>query len=358
MPAFHDLVVSRLDPLTADAAAITLTVPDELREAYSFKPGQHLTFRHYVDGVEARRSFSICTTPASGRLQVALKYLPKGVFSQFVRDQLKPGDTLSVMTPVGRFSPRSGLGEHEAEPGANRSYGAVVAGSGITPVMSILTSLLETEPTCTFVLLYGNQSAGSVMFAEEIADLKDRFLARLHVIHVLSREQHDAPLLSGRIDQAKLDMFLTLQPPETVDEWFLCGPAGLVQQASAALIGRGAEKQQVHTELYYTGVAAPVARTPSTGPFRSKVTVRLDGRTTTFDMPETGSILDAVLSVRPDAPFACRGGVCGTCRVRLLEGEVEMVQNFALDQQDLDAGFRLACQSVPLSTRVCVDFDT
>jgi ring-1,2-phenylacetyl-CoA epoxidase subunit PaaE len=373
VPAFHDLVVTDLHPLTIDATAITLAVPEELREAYRFTPGQHLTFRYQVDEAEVRRSFSICTTPYSGRLRVGVRLLPDGVFSKFVHNELKVGDTLSVMTPVGRFGPLAGTGRQPppeqppvgigSQPGrpppesAGPTYVAVVAGSGITPVMSIMTTILETEPAANFVLLYGNRSAATVMFAEEIADLKDRFLARLQVLHVFSREVHDSPLLSGRIDDAKLEILLRLQPAQSVAEWFVCGPAGLVSQTAAALARHGVPRRQLHTELFYTGDVPALPRNPGSAQLRSQVTVRLEGRTTMFEMPASGSLLDAVLLHRPDAPFSCKGGVCGTCRVRVIEGELEMVRNFALDQQDVDAQFRLACQSVPRTAKVSVDFD-
>jgi ring-1,2-phenylacetyl-CoA epoxidase subunit PaaE len=348
---FHDLVVCGIEQLTGDAYVISLEVPDTLRPAYTFRAGQHLTFRLFRQGAEVRRSFSICTTPASGRLEVAVRLLPTGIFSRFVEEELKVGDTLSVMTPAGRFGVRPALGN------ARRRYGAVVAGSGITPVMSIITTILETEPDSEVLLIYGNRTAASVMFAEEIADLKDRFVCRLQVFHVFSREVQDAPLLSGRIDGDKLDQLLQLPNADRVDEWLLCGPAGLVEQTLVSLLSRGVERRQIHTELFYTGPVAPVQRSPDSARLRSQVTARLFGRTTTFAMPESGSILDAVLQERPDAPFACKGGVCGTCRVRVTAGEVEMVRNFVLDQHDLDQNFSLACQSVPRSATVAIDFD-
>jgi ring-1,2-phenylacetyl-CoA epoxidase subunit PaaE len=196
------------------------------------------------------------------------------------------------------------------------------------------------------------------MFTEEIADLKDRYADRFQVFHVLSQEEHESPLLSGRIDEVKLKILLELNPPELVDDWFLCGPSGLVEQVRTTLADNGVSKRQIHRELFHTGNAPPMQRSPESASLTSEVSARLDGRTTTFAMPASGSLLDAVLAHRPDAPFACKGGVCGTCRVRLVEGEVEMARNFALDPQDLEAGFRLACQSIPVSRRVVVDFDS
>jgi ring-1,2-phenylacetyl-CoA epoxidase subunit PaaE len=360
MAVFHDLVVRRLDPVTADSVALTLTVPEELREAYAFLPGQHLTFRHTAaDGAELRRTFSIFTTPSSGCLRVAIKYLPGGVFSGFVRDQVHPGSVLSVMTPVGRFVPRALREGGAAEPGPH-CYVAVCAGSGITPVLSIMATLLETEPDCEVVLIYGNRRASTVMFAEEIGDLKDRFLSRLVVYHVLSREPHEAPLLSGRIDAAKLADLLALHDPARVTEWFLCGPSALVQLTAAFLGEAGISRRRIHTEIFFVGPEVPTRPAPDGGDHPGEgpmITARLDGRTSEYRLAPDEAVLDGLLRVRSDAPYACRGGVCGTCRMRLVEGEVAMRQNYALDPADLEAGFRLACQSVPSTPRLIVDFD-
>ena len=275
MPIFHDLRVSALEPLTDDAVKITLEVPDPLREEYRFVPGQHLTFGHEGETGLIRRTFSICSTPASGELSVAVKVLPAGVFSGFVAHRLRVGDRLPVMTPAGRFSSRPRPGE------GPRTVVAIVAGSGITPVMSIMTTLLETEPETRFVLCYGNRRATSVMFAEEIADLKDRFLNRLEVFHMISSETHAAPLLSGRIDAERLRLLLQLHPPHEVDEWFVCGPLGLIEVARATLIDHGVSGYDIHREVFFTG--RPPSR-PTGGDVRATegtVTFRLDGRTST-----------------------------------------------------------------------------
>jgi len=351
VPVFHDLTVARLDRLTEDAISITLAVPDQLREAYRFRPGQHLTFRHPTPDGEIRRTFSIWTTPESGVLAVAVKLLPTGVFSTHVRDGLTVGDRVSVMTPAGRFGPRP------VDDDAPRTYAAVVAGSGITPILSIFGAVLGEQPGATCVLLYGNRTSASVMFAEEIADLKDRYLARLQVLHVLSQENQGSELLSGRIDATKLGALLHLHPPATVHEWFLCGPGGLVDLAHSTLTAAGMDRRQIHRELFWTGSSAAVPTAPAPMPGPHLVRARLDGRTTSFAMPSNGSLLDALLAHRPEAPYACRGGVCGTCRMRVIEGEVAMTQNYSLDPADLEAGFRLACQAVPSSGALTVDFD-
>jgi ring-1,2-phenylacetyl-CoA epoxidase subunit PaaE len=373
MATFHDLTVADVDQLTEDALRLTLCVPPELRDAYAFRPGQHLTFRHQVgDGPddpapteirseEIRRTFSICSTPSSGQLQVGVKLLPGGVFSSYVHESVRPGSVLSVMTPVGRFVPRVFReGAEPQSPGAHR-YVAVCAGSGITPVMSIMGSLLESDPDADFVLIFGNRRAGTVMFAEEIADLKDRFLTRLVVYHVLSGEPHESPLLSGRIDAAKLKWFLGLHDPAGVEEWFLCGPTGLVTLTTDVLREAGVGRRQMHSELFWVG-AEPPRPAPSEAGARvvdpvATVRARLEGRTVEFEVGRGESVLDALLRTRRDAPYSCRGGVCGTCRMRLLSGEVSMRRNYALEVTDLDAGFRLACQSEPVSPELDVDFD-
>ena len=323
---FHTLRVTEVERLTPDAVAVSFAVPDGLREAYAFDPGQHLTLRTTIDGQEVRRSYSICVPPGRG-LRVAVKRLEGGVFSAFAHGGLAVGAELDVMTPAGRFGVRP-------DPARSAHYAAVVAGSGITPVMSVLAAVLREEPGSRFTLVYGNRDSSSVMFADDIADLKDRYPARLQVVHVLSREPQDAELLHGRIDAVRLGRLLdAVVPPETVDEWLLCGPFAMVEEARRVLTERGVAASRVHRELFHVDGEAPrVARRRAAGTDAgTTVTVRLDGRSSTFPMPDEGSVLDATLAVRADAPFACRGGVCGTCRARLVEGTVEMARNFALE---------------------------
>jgi ring-1,2-phenylacetyl-CoA epoxidase subunit PaaE len=353
--AFAPLRVAEVEHLTADAVALTFEVPPELREQYAFAPGQHLTLRATIDGQELRRSYSICSPPSSGKLRIAVKRLEGGVFSGHALSHVEVGDVLEVMRPAGRFGVR-------LDPTHTKHYAAVVAGSGITPVLSILAAVLETEPASRFTLVYGNRDAGSVMFLEELADLKDRWPDRLQLVHVLSREARDAELLSGRIDDAKLDRLLdTLVPPDAVDEWLLCGPFELVEQVRERLLARGVGPRQVHLELFHVeGEPVPIRpRSPggAADADSAEVTVRLDGRTSTFRMPPEGSVLDATLTVRTDAPYACKGGVCGTCRAKLVDGKVEMARHYALDDDELDEGFVLACQSVPVTPKVTLDFD-
>jgi ring-1,2-phenylacetyl-CoA epoxidase subunit PaaE len=353
---FHPLQVAAVDRLTEDAVAITFAVPEELREHYAYEPGQHLTVRMDVDGEEVRRNYSICAPATSGRLRIGVKRLPGGAFSGHATSALKPGDVVDVMTPTGRFVAR-------LDPTRSRHYCAIAAGSGITPVFSIVSSVLEVEPESSVTLLYGNRTTASVMFLEELADLKDRFPTRLRVVHVLSREPQEVGLFSGRLDAAKLEHLLdTVVPPATVDDWFLCGPFAMVEAARSVLVARGVDSRHVHTELFHVEGETPRESVPieeQLAEGASTVTVTLDGRSSTLLVPKAGTrILDAMLMVRADAPYACKGGVCGTCRCKLVSGEVAMDRNFALEPDEIENGFVLACQSHPVTDEVVLDFDT
>jgi ring-1,2-phenylacetyl-CoA epoxidase subunit PaaE len=352
---FHPLRVAAVEPLTDDAVAITFAVPDDLRDAYAFDAGQHLTLRTEVGGEEVRRNYSICAPATEGRLRIGVKRLAGGAFSTHATSILRVGDEVEVMTPTGRFTPR-------LEPEQARHYGAIAAGSGITPVISIVATALEIESSSTVTLVYGNRTAGSVMFLEELADLKDRYPDRFRLVHVLSREPQEAELLSGRLDPPRLRRILAaLVPPETVDEWFLCGPFEMVEGAREVLAEAGVGAEHVHTELFHVEGEAPrvsVTAEEVRAAGTSTVRVTLDGRGSTVQVPRTGErILDAVLAVRADAPYACKGGVCGTCRAKVVTGEVTMARNYALDPEETAAGFVLACQSVPVSEDVELDFD-
>ena len=354
---FHRLKVGALERLTDDAVAVTFDVPDELRDEYRFAPGQHLTLRCELAGDDVRRNYSICSPATSGILRIGIKRLPGGVFSTYAFERLRPGDELDVMTPSGRFTV-------PLDPTQAKHYCAIAAGSGITPVLSILTTALEVEPESRATLLYGNRTTRTVMFLDELADLKDRHLGRFQIVHVLSRERQEAELLNGRIDAARLKLLLdAVVPPDSVDEWFLCGPAAMIDEARAALLDRGIDPASVHRELFHVGAVPPPRREEPAGEAAAaegaaEVTVVLDGRSSTFPLaPSAESILDAALSVRGDAPYACKNGMCGTCRAKVTEGDVEMDHNYALEDDELAAGFVLACQSHPRSDRVTVDFD-
>jgi ring-1,2-phenylacetyl-CoA epoxidase subunit PaaE len=358
-PQFHELRVAAVDRLAEDAVAITLAVPEELREAFAFRAGQHLTVRRIEDGQDVRRSYSICSAPveltAHGRLRIGVKRVPGGVFSGYATTDLCPGDRITVLPPLGHFTTGFAAGHHG-------HYAAIAAGSGITPVLSLVATALSTEAESTFTVLYGNRYARSVMFAEELADLKDRYPARLHLVHVLSREPSDAALLSGRLDAARIDGILArLLDPSTVDEWFLCGPYGMVADARQVLAARGVADSRVHAELFHVDDSpVPPKHTdePGSAPAAgATVTIVLDGRTSTFTMGPDERVLDAALRVRPELPYACKGGVCSTCRARLIDGEVRMARNYALQPDELAAGYVLTCQSSPVTPVLTVDYD-
>jgi ring-1,2-phenylacetyl-CoA epoxidase subunit PaaE len=353
---FHRLRVRAVERLTEDAVAISFEVPEDLRDAYAFTAGQHLTLRTVVDGEEVRRTYSICAPAGSGRLRVAVKRLDGGAFSGYANGRLAVGDEVDVMTPTGRFTVRP-------DPRLARHHVAVAAGSGITPVLSIVATVLEQEPRSTVTLVYGNRTTRSVMFLDELADLKDLYPTRLRLLHVLSREPQEAELLTGRIDAAKLrDLTGSLLPVAGVDEWYLCGPFAMVEEARATLLDAGVDRSHVHMELFHVEGEAPRVASQDGAAARdegsSTVTVTLDGRATTLDVPRDGTrILDAALTVRADAPYSCKGGVCGTCRARLVSGEVEMERNYALEPDEIEGGFVLACQSRPVTDEVVLDFD-
>jgi ring-1,2-phenylacetyl-CoA epoxidase subunit PaaE len=352
MARFHALPVAAVDRLTDDSVALTLEVPEELRPEFRHAPGQHLALRRVADGVEVRRTYSICSpAPAPGEpgprtLRVGVRLVEGGAFSTYALKEMQVGDEVEVMTPAGRFT-------LEPAPGL---YAAVVGGSGITPVLSIVSTLLEREPRARFCLVRGDRTAASTMFLEEVADLKDRYPQRFQLVTVLSREEQQAGLPSGRLDRERLTGLLpALLPVEAVAGWFLCGPYGLVQGAERALRDLGVPRARIHEEIFHVD---PVAPTVTTGaPAHSTVTARLDGRGGTWPVQEGESLLETVLRNRPDAPYACKGGVCGTCRAFLVSGEVRMDRNFALEPEETGAGYVLACQSHPVTEAVELDFD-
>ena len=351
---FHPLAVASIEPLTEDSVAITFDVPEELRDDYAFSHGQHLTVRTELAGDDVRRNYSICSPASSGVLRVAVKRLPGGAFSEHALDVLQVGDVLDVMTPTGRFFT-------ELDPSHRKRYVCVAAGSGITPILSIVATTLETEPLSSVTLLYVNRTHTSVMFLEEVEDLKDAHPDRFQLIHVLSREPQEAELFSGRLDADRMTRILdALIPPDTVDEWFLCGPFEMVSDLRKLLVAEGVAKRAIHAEVFHVESGPPVRRTPveTTDAHGAKVTITLDGRTSTFTLPTDGpAVLDAALAVRADAPFACKGGVCGTCRARVVEGTVEMDTNWALEPEEVERGYVLTCQAHPTSDTVVLDYD-
>jgi ring-1,2-phenylacetyl-CoA epoxidase subunit PaaE len=346
---FHPLRVAGVDQLTDDSAAVTFDVPPHLAGEYAFAAGQSLTLRRVIDGAEHRRSYSICA-PAGARPRIGVREIPGGLFSSWLVREVRPGTEIEVQVPAGSL---------RADPAAGGRHLMIAAGSGITPMLSIAATVLR-HPAAEVRLLYGNRTSRSVMFAEELGDLKNRYCARFQVVHVLSREPRDVELLSGRLDAARLRRLLTsLTPVDDVDHAWLCGPLPMITSARDVLADLGLPRDKVHIELFYSGEPPPPPRRaqPAAVGETSEVTVVLDGRVATSSMPRDQSILDSAQATRADLPFACKGGVCGTCRARLTEGEVEMARNYALETAELAAGFVLTCQSRPVTPKVTVDFD-
>ncbi|SJN10717.1 Phenylacetate-CoA oxygenase/reductase, PaaK subunit [Leucobacter sp. 7(1)] len=354
---FHELRVSELRPLTDSSVEVTFEVPDHLADDFRYLAGQHLALRATIDGEDLRRSYSICRPPADGRISVAVKRDFGGIFSGWVNDELRVGDTMQVMTPQGAFT--SNLDEL-----AGRHVVGIAAGSGITPIITMAHRVLEQSDTSRFDLLFTNRSSTDVMFVEELADLKDRFPQRFALHHVLSREQRSAPILSGRLDEERLRTILKSVIPVTMtDEWVLCGPFELVQLCRDLLAENEVESSRVRFELFSTGEpgATPRARPVEVRSGEKTITIdfTLDGTSASVESPVAANetVLNAALRVRPDVPFACAGGVCGTCRARVIEGSVAMTENYALEADEIERGYVLTCQSHPQSDRLVVDFD-
>lgn len=346
---FHRLRVARVARLCADAVAVTFDVPADLAEEYRFRPGQSLTLRREVDGREERRSYSICAAPGAA-LRIGVREVPGGLFSSWLVHTVRAGDEVEVLPPVGTFTPDL------TRPGR---HAMIVAGSGVTPVLSIAASVLR-DPLSSVSIVYGNRRTDTVMFVDELAELKDRYPDRLALTHVLSREDREARLLRGRLDAAKLrELCAALIPVAEVDHWWLCGPYEMTVTARRVLDELGVPADRIHRELFYVDDVppVPVRRDAAVAGPSSEVTVVLDGRATTMTLDRDTAVLDAAQRVRADLPFACKGGVCGTCRARLVEGEVRMRRNFALERAELAAGFVLTCQSVPVSDRLTLNYD-
>jgi len=351
---FHPLTIARIDPLCSGdgaAAAVTLVVPVELATEFDFRAGQWLTVRRFVDGREERRSYSLCS-PAGDPPRIGVREVLGGAVSRWLIRVLRPGDVVEVQAPSGSFTPDVSTGGRHA---------LIGAGSGITPLLSIAATLLG-QPDSEVVLLYGNRHAHSVMFADEIADLKDAHPTRFQLNHVLSREPQEVELFSGRMDKSKLRSLLPATTAvASVDHWWLCGPLGMIVDAVEVLSELGVNPDRIHRELFYVGEPPPEVEHPEdvAAPGAvTQVTVMLDGRTSTTPIPRTSTVLEGAQRVRPDLPFACKGGVCGTCRARVTAGQVRMRRNFALEKAELEASFVLTCQSVPVTDELTVDFDS
>ncbi len=357
MNHFHALTVSSVTRDTRDAVLVSFDVPEALAAAYAYQPGQHLTLRTVVDGQDVRRSYSICSSVNDRRLRVGIKKVAGGLFSTWANEQLKPGMQLDVMPPMGHF-------HVPLSPDHQRHYLGVAAGSGITPLFSIIKSALETELHSRFTLVYGNRASSTVMLRDELADLKDRFLERLSVVHVMSREKQDLDLFNGRIDRAKCEALCRQWlPVADIDVAFICGPESMMQEVSAALQALGLAKEQIKAELFAAGGSQrsdarrhAAAGAASTG--ECDVTLVIDGVHQSFTMQrDRESVLDAGLAQGIDIRYACKGGICATCRCKVVDGKVDMDANYALEDYEIARGFVLSCQAFPASDTLVLDFD-
>ncbi|MBV9986155.1 MAG: phenylacetate-CoA oxygenase/reductase subunit PaaK [Chitinophagaceae bacterium] len=353
---FHPLQIREIKKETADCVSISFDVPAELADTFRYKQGQYLTLRTTINGEEVRRSYSICSSPLDHELKVAVKQTEHGLFSTYANEQLKKGDTLDVMEPIGKFFV-------ELDPKKTRQYIGFVAGSGITPVLSIIKTTLRVEPHSSFTLVYGNRNRQSIIFKEELEALKNLYMDRFRVIHILSRERTDAEINFGRIDAEKCGLLCEKNLDiNTTDAFFLCGPEQMIFSVKGQLEQLGVDPKKIHFELFTTpgGEKRKPVRSEAAEEqeVKSRITVRLDGRSFDFDLGFGGEpILDAALRNGADLPYACKGGVCCTCRAKLLEGEVEMEVNYGLEPEELEQGFILTCQSHPKTGHVVVDFD-
>lgn len=341
---------------TRHSVAVEFEMPDDLKETFRFLPGQYLTLRAQINGEDVRRTYSLCSYPQQNRWMVGIKKVPGGLFSSWANESLKAGDWIEVMPPAGRFSPQ--LQTEQA-----KKYAAFAAGSGITPILSIIGATLATEPESRFTLIYGNQSRSSIMFKEELEQLKDKYIDRLSIYHILSREKTDAGINYGRIDAAKCEQIFTkLLDIHSIDAFFLCGPEPMSLGVKKELQARGIEENKIRLELFTTAskskaIRKDASKTVDETP-KSKVIIRHDGIESTFELAfDSDPILDAAIHEGIELPFACKGGMCCTCKAKLVKGEVEMDVHYGLEHDELEAGFILTCQSHPKTAEVVVDFD-
>ena len=357
MSKFHPLQITDIRQETEDCVSVALALPEDLRETFQYKHGQYLTLRKELNGEDVRRSYSICTSPLEKELRVAIKKVEDGRFSTYANEVLQVGDVLEAMPPLGNFTVA-------LDPANANAYAAFVAGSGITPVMSIIKTILQVEPKSHFTLIYGNRGFDSIIFREEIENLKNCNLDRLTIHHVFSKERMDIPLFNGRIDEEKCATILDkLMNPNAIDEWFICGPEEMIFAVKGSLEKRGVADKKIHFELFTSPLGKLGKKKKESAPtfdpsLESKTTIKLDGTSFDFNLPYAGAnILDAAMKEGADLPYACKGGVCCTCRAKLVEGEVEMEVNYGLEQEEIDAGFILTCQAHPRTPKIVVDFD-
>ncbi|MEM7268493.1 MAG: 2Fe-2S iron-sulfur cluster-binding protein [Pseudomonadota bacterium] len=350
-PRFHELTLADVRPETSDAVALSFAIPEELKDDYAFTPGQYLTLRADIGGEDVRRSYSICSPLGSETLDVGVKRIEGGRFSAHALT-LSPGDTLQVMVPQGRFLAPIG-GAHD--------YLLLAAGSGVTPMVSIARSVLEGEPQSTVTMCYANRTTDSVMFREALDDLKDRFMTRFRLTHVMDEEAQDVELFNGRLDAEKLETLATrgLIDPPSYNAIYICGPQPMIEAASEAMKALGAKEDRLKYELFTPSGAPPVAsaREATSDAKGAKVQVILDGASRQFDLPAGADMIETAAKAGLELPYSCANGMCATCRCKLARGAGEMAQNFSLEDWETDAGFVLACQFVPSSETVTLDFD-
>ena len=351
---FHKLTIKDIRKETDECVSIHFDIPDEVKEEFNFIPGQNITLKNYFDGEEIRRSYSICSSSFENELRVAVKKVPGGAFSTFANEQLKKGDILDVLPPTGNFYTN-------INPAQKQNYLFIAAGSGITPVISLIKTILSTEKESVVTLLYGNKGLSSVIFKEQLEDLKDKYLQRLTVHYIFSREQTETEFNYGRINEEKLKQLSRLVNFNSIDNFFICGPEPLIYSTKDFLIDQGIDSGKIHFELFstptkeHTQIFEAVEQKTEEG---SEITMRIDGRSFEFNLEYNGqTILDAGLDLGADLPFACKGGVCCSCKAKLVEGEVEMEANYGLEKSEIKAGYILTCQSHPRSEKVVVDYD-
>lgn len=351
-PKFHPLKIAEVRRETPDAISLRFELPSELTDDYRFVQGQHLTLKASVQGEELRRSYSICAGVDDGELRVAIKKIGGGRFSTWANDAIKVGDVIDVMTPEGRF-------HTELDPANAKHYVAFAAGSGITPVLSLIKTTLKAEPDSRFTLIYGNRRQASIIFAEALEDIKDRYMTRFTMYHVFSREEQEVPLFNGRLDRERVAAFLdTLVPAADIDAAFICGPGAMIDEVEAGLLSGGVKPENIHLERFGIPDSGPEHHVEPGDAPQARVTLIVDGlrREMEFRAEDT-SILDVGLRAGLDLPYSCKGGVCCTCRAKVLEGKVRMDKNYTLEQPDIDAGYVLTCQSHPLTEKVVISYD-
>lgn len=354
--SFFPLTVAKVSPSTPESVVVEFQVPEALKTQFAYKQGQYLTLQAQIAGEEVRRSYSLCSSPLEDAWKVGIKKVPEGRFSTFANETLRAGDQVQVMPPQGNFFV-------EVDPNRSAQYVAIAAGSGITPIFSIIKTHLLAEPNSTFKLFFVNRTVGSIMLKEELEALKNQFMDRLEIFYFLTQEFRDVPLFNGRLDQEKLDiLFNRICDPATIESFFLCGPEKMILSTRDFLKEKGVAKDKIHFELFHAEGAKPEVRQQLSQQYegkQSEVTILEGGKSLRFLTPQgKGNILDIALSNSADLPFACKGGVCCTCRAKLLEGEVKMLVHYGLEEEEIEAGYILTCQALPISEKVVVDFDS